>query len=162
MLGSSTLCLNASYEPLGIISMERAVTLVVLDRATMIKGTGRFISSPSISIERPSVIVMNRMVKTQRGKMPVPLSRKALFSRDGGKCAFCGDPGDTIDHVQPRSKGGKHTWSNVVTACVRCNSIKADRTPEEADMPLRYKPFEPTRQGMILARRRPEWEEYLS
>lgn len=161
MLNTSALVLNASYEPLGIVSSERAITLMVMDQATLVSGTGRQIRSQNLTIEEPSVLVMRRMVKTRRDHV-VPLSRKALFSRDAHKCAFCGEPGDTIDHVIPRSKGGRHTWKNVVTACVECNSKKADRTPEEASMPLIYQPFEPTRQGMMLARKRPEWDQWLS
>jgi 5-methylcytosine-specific restriction endonuclease McrA len=161
VLGTAVLCLNATYQPLGIISTERAVTLLVLDRAAMLTGTGDMVNSQKLSIEIPSVIVMKRMVKMRRDHV-VPLSRKALFSRDSNKCAFCGEAGDTIDHVNPRSKGGQHTWMNVVTACVPCNSAKADRTPEEAGMPLLYKPFQPTRHGMLLSRKRPEWDQWLS
>lgn len=160
MKGSAVLVLNASYEPLGVVSMERAVTLIVMDSARIIVGTGDFIHSPSVTIEEPSVIILNKMVKPPSHRI-VPLSRKALFSRDGHKCAFCGGDANTIDHVTPRSKGGKNTWDNVVAACRPCNAEKADRTPEQAGMPLLWQPYNPTRVGMIAARRREDWKEFL-
>lgn len=155
------LILNATYEPLGVISMERAVTLVVIGDARTVLDTGREFRSPSLSIPEPSVIVLNKAVRVDRSKS-VPLSRKALFARDGHECAFCEDgSAETIDHVQPKSKGGQHEWMNVVSACARCNHKKRDRTPEEAGMPLRFRPFIPTRAFMLGSRNRPEWEPFL-
>ena len=159
--GLAVLCLNATYEPLGIIGMERAVTLVVTGSADVVLDTGNEIRSQKLAIPEPSVIVMKRMVKARRDQV-VPLSRKALFARDNHECAFCEDNrADSIDHVLPRSKGGKHHWNNVVACCTPCNAKKADRTPEEAGMPLRFKPFVPTRSAMMLARRRADWEPFL-
>lgn len=155
------LVLNASYEPLGVISMERAVTLVVMNEAFIVQDTGREFRSPSLSIMEPSVIVLRKMIKQDRTRT-VPLSRKALFARDHYECAFCEDgKAETIDHVFPRSRGGKHEWKNVVASCAKCNHYKADRTPEEAGLTLRWIPFEPTRAYMLGARNRPEWAEFL-
>lgn len=155
------LVLNATYEPLGVISLERAVTLVVLGDAHIAQDTGREFRSPSMSVPEPSVIVLRRMIKLDRSRS-VPLSRKALFARDGHECGFCKDgKAETIDHVHPRSRGGKHEWTNVVSACAPCNHQKADRTPEEAGMPLRWVPFAPSRAYMLGARNRPEWAEFL-
>jgi 5-methylcytosine-specific restriction endonuclease McrA len=92
----------------------------------------------------------------------VPLSRKALFARDNYECAFCGGHADTIDHVTPKAHGGKHEWANVVAACSPCNHYKADRTPEEAGMKLRFIPFVPTRSYMLSSRGRPEWDQFLN
>jgi 5-methylcytosine-specific restriction endonuclease McrA len=155
------LVLNATYEPLGVISMERAVTLVVLGQATTVQDTGGEIRSQYQTFPEPSVIVLKRMIKVERSKK-VPLSRKALFARDNNECAFCKHgKAETIDHVLPRSKGGLHEWKNVVAACARCNHYKADRTPAEAGMKMRWKPFAPTRAFMLGARNRPEWREFL-
>lgn len=155
------LVLNASYEPLGVISLERAVTLVVIGDAHIAQDTGNKFSSPSMSIPEPSVIVLRRMVKMERDKS-VPLSRKALFARDGQQCAFCETgKAETIDHVFPRSRGGRHEWTNVVASCAPCNHFKAARTPEEAGMKLRWVPFAPSRAYMLGARNRPEWQEFL-
>lgn len=74
----------------------------------------------------------------------VPYSRRALFIRDRGRCGYCGRPGDTMDHIVPKSRGGPATWTNAVVACRACNARKADRTPEEAGMPLLRAPFAPT------------------
>lgn len=155
------LVLNVTYEPLGVISLERAVTLVVTGEADIVLGTGEFFRSPSTQIEEPSVIVLRKMIKMDRARS-VPLSRKALFARDNYECAFCETgKAETIDHVFPKSKGGKHEWTNVVSACAPCNHRKRDRTPEEADMPLRFRPFAPTREFMLGQRNRPEWEQFL-
>lgn len=155
------LVLNATYEPLGIISLERAVTLVVLEEAFTVQDTGREFRSPSMSIPEPSVIVLRKMIKVDRSRV-VPLSRKALFARDGHQCAFCeSGKAETIDHVVPRSHGGRHEWTNVVASCAPCNHRKADRTPDQAGMPLRWVPFAPSRAFMLAARNRPEWMEFL-
>lgn len=155
------LVLNASYEPLGLVDVERAVTLVVLDRAETVLGTGKLLRSSYTEIEEPSVIRLTRMVKPRRGHK-VPLSRKALFARDNYECAFCGKPADTIDHVTPKAQGGKHEWQNVVACCGPCNHYKRDRTPEEAGMTLRFLPFVPTRAYMLGSRGRPEWSQFLT
>ncbi|TXH43263.1 MAG: HNH endonuclease [Desulfurellales bacterium] len=155
------LVLNATYEPLGVISMERAITLVVLGDADIVLGTGASVRSQHLTIDEPSVIVLRHMIKIARGRA-VPLSRKALFARDRGECAFCETgKAETIDHVFPRSRGGKHEWMNVVASCARCNHYKRDRTPEEAGLTLRWKPFIPSRAYMLGCRNRPEWIPFL-
>lgn len=155
------LVLNATYEPLGVISLERAVTLVVLGQASVELGTGNDFRSPSLTIPEPSVIKLHTYVRMDRSRS-VPLSRKALFARDGHQCAYCEEgKAETIDHVDPKSKGGKHEWMNVVSSCAPCNHRKRDRTPEEANMPLRFVPFVPSRAYMLGSRNRPEWEPFL-
>ena len=91
----------------------------------------------------PSIIRLYRYVNLPyKGVM---LSRQNIFKRDGGKCQYCGVTTDlTLDHVIPRSKGGRSTWDNLVTACKSCNSKKGDYTPEEAGMPLARQPFKPS------------------
>lgn len=160
-MANAVLVLNVTYEPLGVISMERAVTLVVMGEAHIAQDTGGEIHSPSLTIPEPSVIVLRTNVRIDRGKS-VPLSRKALFARDHHQCAYCKDGiAETIDHVVPKAHGGKHEWMNVVSACGPCNWTKRDRTPEEANMPLRFFPFIPDRAYMLGARNRPEWEPFL-
>ena len=155
------LVLNVTYEPLGVVSVERAITLIVMGEATAVQNTDTVWRSPSMEMPVPSVIVLRKMIKVDRSRT-VPLSRKALFARDGHECAFC-ETGraETIDHVFPRSRGGKHEWTNVVSSCEACNHRKADRTPDEAGMPLRFVPFAPSRAYMLGARNRPEWQEFL-
>lgn len=167
----NVLVLNATYEPLSVISTERAVTLIMLDRAYTVEGTGALFSSMDEMVEVPSVIRLNQMVHAPR-QLTVPLSRRALFARDNNECQYCGVKGGVIqndgtklalevEHVKPRSKGGRNVWENVVAACRSCNGFKADRTPEEAGMVLRRKPFAPTRRAMIASRGNPSWEKYL-
>jgi 5-methylcytosine-specific restriction endonuclease McrA len=97
----------------------------------------------------------------------VKLTRSALTKRDNGLCGYCGKTGDNIDHIDPRSKGGKHRWENVVYACYSCNSRKADRTPAEAGMKLLVNPYAPKdRITLILGvgkiEMQPAWEQYLA
>lgn len=160
-MANAVLILNATYEPLGVISVQRAVTLLVLGHGHSVQDTGREIHSANLTIPEPSVVVIHKNVRIDRNKS-VPLSRKALFARDGYKCAYCVDGiAETIDHVVPKAHGGKHEWTNVVSACGPCNWVKRDRTPEQAKMPLRFRPFAPDRAYMLGARNRPEWEPFL-
>jgi 5-methylcytosine-specific restriction endonuclease McrA len=155
------LVLNVTDEPLGVISMERAVTLVVLGDASIALDTGGVIRSATLTIPEPSVIKLRKNIKLDRSKS-VPLSRRALFARDNHECAYCEEGvAETVDHVDPKAHGGKHEWTNVVSACGPCNWRKRDRTPEEAGMPLRFRPFAPDRAFMLGARNRPEWEPFL-
>lgn len=155
------LVLNATYEPLGVIEIKRAVTLIVTGRATLVLGTGRKVHSETVEMAEPSVIVLTSNKRIDRSRS-VPLSRKALFARDNQQCAYCETgKAETIDHVFPKSRGGKHEWMNVVSSCGPCNWHKRDRTPEEAGMELRFRPFIPTREFMLGQRNRPEWEPFL-
>jgi hypothetical protein len=132
--------LNASYEPLRIISAKRALTLITKGVALVELATDRIIY-PGIYL--PSVIRL-RTYKRVPIRMQV-VSRKNIYIRDGHKCMYCGHSfvGQelTLDHVIPRSKGGKNEWGNLVAACGKCNHRKADRTPEEAGMQLLRKPL---------------------
>ena len=93
-------------------------------------------------------------------KESIYAERITLYSRDRHMCAYCGDVshtdrGLTIDHVQPKSRGGKNTWTNCVTACRPCNHHKGNRTPEEAKMQLLYVPYAPTvHERMLLENRK--------
>ena len=107
--------------------------------------SGRYINTPSMRLRLPEVIVLtafNRFVKRE-----VRLSRKNIFERDQCTCQYCAKKFSksdfTIDHVMPRSRGGRDTWENLVLACVRCNIKKGNRTPLEAHMPLLKEPAKP-------------------
>jgi len=137
------LVLNQNYQPLNICDIRRAVKLVGKGKAESLHESGDYVHTVSDIFEKPEVIRLVYMVKrpVQRRKM----SRYEIFSRDNFSCQYCGSrPKDmTIDHVEPRCKGGEFTWTNVVSACKPCNHRKAGRTPEEAGMKLRNKPYEP-------------------
>ena len=137
------LVLNQNYQPLNICDIRRAVKLVGKGKAQSVQDSGEYIYTVSDIFERPDVIRLVYMIKrpVQRRKM----SRNEIFARDKHSCQYCGaTPGDlTIDHVLPRCEGGEHTWTNVVSACKKCNHRKAGRTPQQAGMRLRNTPYEP-------------------
>lgn len=160
----NVLVLNASYEPLSIVSFRRATCLVLDDKAEIIEHDGGVLRSPSLTVPVPSVVRLRYMVRVARRRQAV-LSRRAVFARDDHTCQYCGGPADSIDHVLPRSRGGGHDWENLVAACRRCNLAKRDRTPEEAGMSLR-RPGCPPRPGswvVVGASRMPDaWKPYLA
>jgi len=139
---SRTLVLNATYEPLGVVPERRALILVLNSRATTIEESGVLLHFTGGEIALPSVIKLNKFVRVPY-RHTVPLSRRALFARDNGKCVYCTAPATSIDHVVPRSRGGGHTWENVVSACHRCNHLKADKQLKELGWRLRSLPREP-------------------
>ncbi|RLG10162.1 HNH endonuclease [Candidatus Pacearchaeota archaeon] len=139
------LVLNASYEPLSICTVKRAISLYIQNKAEIIYTyDGKVIKTPSTFFPRPSVIRLNYYVKLKK-RLEVPLNKKNILKRDNYTCQYCGKKGGnmTIDHVIPKRKGGKDTWENLVCACPQCNALKGDRTPEEAGMKLLRKPFKP-------------------
>jgi 5-methylcytosine-specific restriction endonuclease McrA len=131
----TALVLNASFEPLSVVSSRRATCLVLSDKAELLEGDGTLIRSENLAVASPSVIRLRYMVKVPYVRRTA-LSRRAIFARDDHRCQYCGDRADSIDHVMPRSRGGQHTWENVAAACRPCNLGKRDRTPEEAGMRL--------------------------
>ncbi len=131
----SALVLNASYEPLSVVSARRATCLVLAEKAELLEDNGTVLRSESVSFPCPSVIRLRYMVKVPYVRRTA-LSRRAIFARDDHRCQYCGTRADSIDHVMPRSRGGEHTWENVAAACRPCNLGKRDRTPEEAGMRL--------------------------
>lgn len=120
-----TLLLNASYEPLRVIPVTRAIVLVLADRAEVVTEGPGVLRSPSVTMAVPSVIRLRRYVSIPY-RRALPLTRRNLFARDQHRCAYCGRRGDTVDHVVPRSRGGRNVWENVVCACGPCNTAKAD------------------------------------
>jgi 5-methylcytosine-specific restriction endonuclease McrA len=139
---SRTLVLNATYEPLGVITERRALILVLNHRATMIEESGTVLHFSGGKVDLPSVIRLNKFVRIPY-RHAVPLSRRAIFARDGGRCVYCAAPATSIDHVIPRSRGGGHNWENVVSACHKCNHLKADKQLKEIGWRLRQIPREP-------------------
>jgi 5-methylcytosine-specific restriction endonuclease McrA len=158
------LVLNATYEPLAVCDARRAVLLLLDDKADLVApdGAARLVRSPSIQVPLPAVVRLRQMVRLPRGA-GVPLSRQAVLLRDRYECAYCSDAwADTIDHVVPRSRGGRHEWRNVVAACRPCNHRKGDRLLAELGWRLRYQPIEPRgSQRLAVPGAAPEWVPYL-
>jgi 5-methylcytosine-specific restriction endonuclease McrA len=160
----SSLVLNATYQPLSIVTARRAVCLVLVDKADVVECDGEVLRSATRVVEIPSVIRLRYVVKVPFERRAA-LSRRAVFARDGHICQYCGGPADSIDHIVPRSRGGEHAWENVAAACRPCNLTKRDRTPEEAGMRLSAVPRVPRGVGWVpmLAGRVPEtWKPYLA
>jgi len=157
------LLLNASFEPLCIVSIRRAVVLVLKDRAEIIAEGEGVLHSERQAVSQPSVIRLKHYVRVPF-RSRVPLSRRAIFARDGHRCQYCGRAAENIDHVVPRSRGGRHEWENVVAACRSCNARKEDRLPSEFGMQLRRSPVQPHAHVWLLAhagRVDPAWHTYL-
>lgn len=141
----SVLLLNASYEPLRIISWQRAVTLVFCGKVEIVEEYDHDIRSVSIVVKAPAVV---RLLKYARiGRKTPPLSRTNILARDNFQCQYCArdlsSREATLDHVMPRSRGGKTTWQNIVCCCSSCNRRKGGRTPREASMALLKVPVQP-------------------
>ena len=146
----STLVLNKdfrplNYFPLSLWAWQETVKAVVLKRVIVVSEYDQVIRSPSMEIRLPSVISLQKYVPPS----PRPaFTRFNVFLRDHFTCQYCGDPGPahqlTFDHVIPRSRGGRTTWQNIVTACGVCNLHKGERLPKEAQMFPRRDPGQPT------------------
>src|SRR5918994_360059 len=139
---SRALVLNATFEPLCVVSDRRAVVLVLADVAEMIHASEAVMHSAHLSVVVPSVVRLRRYARVPY-RWRTPLNRRSIFARDGHRCQYCGDTAESIDHVVPRSRGGPHSWDNVVAACRPCNGRKRDRMLTETSMTLRHQPAEP-------------------
>lgn len=160
---SGALVLNATFEPLCIVTARRALNLILATKAEMISASDQLFRSATHSFEAPSVVRLVTYVKVPYSTR-VALNRHAVFARDNYKCQYCHSPAENIDHVIPRSRGGTHTWDNVVAACKPCNARKEDRLLGEINMKLRRAPSIPHARAWVLATtgsRRPDWEEWL-
>ncbi|MFZ2502149.1 MAG: HNH endonuclease [Nocardioides sp.] len=138
---STVALLNASYEPLGGVSFPHAVRMLFRQVAVVEEAEdGRSIGP----YPWPRSVRLVRYVAAYWLYRPASCTKRNVLRRDGGRCCYCGGHGSTLDHVQPMSRGGGSDWLNLVTACERCNSRKANRTPPEAGMRLRRMPWVPT------------------
>lgn len=158
-----SLVLNATYEPLGVVSAMRAVVLIIREKAMMVERDGGVLRSEFLEMPIPAVVRLNYFVKVPF-RARATLSRRAVFIRDGHKCQYCGAAAENIDHVTPRSMGGQHIWENVVACCKRCNARKEDRLPGDAGLELRQRPSVPKGSLSILTavgHMHPTWEPYL-
>jgi 5-methylcytosine-specific restriction endonuclease McrA len=157
------LVLNASYEPLCVVSGRRAVVLLLTDKAVTVADGAQTLHSERATVVVPSVVKLTHFVKVPYAAT-VPLTRRAVFARDGGRCQYCAAPATSLDHVVPRSRGGTHSWDNVVSACARCNHIKADRAVAELGWRLRRPPVAPSGAAWrVVGVRRldPRWRPFL-
>jgi len=151
---SPVLVLNQNYEPLNVCTLKRAIVLVFNRKAEVLESGEGQVRSALREFEAPSVIRLHRFIR--RPRVRVKLTRKEIFTRDDHICQYCGlEGGDlTVDHVIPRSRGGEHTWDNVVTACRPCNHRKGGKTIQEARLRLLREPAEPSAGRYYVIERR--------
>ena len=169
----SVLLLNVSYEPLQMISIRRAVNLLLTGKVEAVEGVARKLRTPNIIFEVPSVLRLTRYVN-------VPLrgaswSKQGVLKRDQFTCVYCaakigGQRGNhvyvradfTVDHIIPRSRGGRNTWGNTACACYHCNQRKGNRTAHEAGMRLLFEPKRPRVNYLVVTSSLPdEWKKYF-
>jgi 5-methylcytosine-specific restriction endonuclease McrA len=163
-----TLLLNQGYEPIKIVSWQRAMTLITLDKVDVVEEYDAQIRAASLVIQIPSIVRLRKAYR--RHAKPVKFSRVNIYARDDYRCQYCGARCAidqlTYDHVIPRSRGGRTVWDNIVSCCYACNAKKANRTPAEARMTLRSVPDRPTWmpavQIRVSAKSIPDaWRDYV-
>jgi 5-methylcytosine-specific restriction endonuclease McrA len=165
-----TLLLNATFEPIKVVSWQRAMTLWAQDKVEIVETHDREARSVSFTFKLPAVVRLLRFVRIRVRKDYVPFTRANIYARDGHQCQYCGQSFAsedlTFDHVVPSAQGGRKTWENIVTACVPCNRTKDARTPEQAGMVLIRAPRKPAASPALRVtvglRKTPEsWRNYL-
>ncbi len=163
ILQSRVLLLNGStWEPLAVISVPRAINLLLGGKAIVVEETGHFLRTVKDRFPIPSVIALRRYINVPRRR--AHWSRRGVLMRDNYECIYCGaTPGTvqqgkvltkgdfTVDHIVPRSRSGKDQWTNTACACYRCNHRKGDRLPHEAGMRLRWEPKTPRTSYLVIA-----------
>ncbi|SNR95341.1 5-methylcytosine-specific restriction endonuclease McrA [Belliella buryatensis] len=158
------LVLNMDHSPVAVVTVQKAFVLIFLEKASCLTYYESLtIRTVSKIYNYPAVVRLNEYKNIPfRG---VLLNRANLFRRDKGECQYCGSKKNlTIDHVIPKSKGGKTNWTNLITACNRCNVTKGDKTPEQSGMVLRSKPFKPSLAYFLAEyaeRQAEEWMPFL-
>jgi 5-methylcytosine-specific restriction endonuclease McrA len=170
---TGVLLLNATYEPMRVIPVRRAVGLLMRDVAEGVEGVAARLRTPSTVFVVPSVLRLRYYVHVpQRGAV---WSRRGVLGRDGHTCVYCGaGVGErrhgrvlaradfTVDHLIPRSRGGGNSWGNTACACRWCNGRKGNRMPHEAGMRLRWEPKTPRVSYLVVSGDVPaEWRVYL-
>ncbi|MGI6456805.1 MAG: HNH endonuclease [bacterium] len=162
------LVLNSSYEAINICSARRAILMLLAEKADIVEESRDYIHSSVFVMPMPEVIRLRRFINLPY--RPIPFCRKNIMLRDSYRCQYCGRhyPADelTLDHVLPVSRGGKDSWSNVVTACRQCNNRKGNFLPDEAGMELQNqpkKPLLPTYLHLVrlMGENREVWRKYL-
>ena len=173
MTMAHVLLLNASYEPLHCITVQRAVNLMLGGKVQAVEGIAARLRTPRSVFVVPAVLSLRYYVNVPR--RGAAYSRRAVLNRDRWTCVYCGArPGErqrgrvlvkanfTVDHIIPRSKGGRNSWTNTVCACYQCNQRKADRTPHEAGMRLQFEPRWPRTNYLVISGEVPrEWKMYV-
>jgi len=158
------LVLNATYEPLNTVSIPRAVALLLADKAEIVEAAEAELRSQHVKLPMPLVIRLVTYVRIPR-MMPLAVTRRGVLNRDHHTCQYCGrmlpSAELTLDHVLPRSRGGRTTWENIVAACKPCNHRKGNRTLAEAHMRTLHLPFRPRYLALVVVDVPLAWKKYL-
>jgi len=143
-MSTSCVVLNGDFSYLGTVNWKRAIKLVLADKVKVLKQSEMVVNCAQRSFNVPAVVALIKIVRMVY-KNKVPFSKKNVLVRDEHSCTYCGTQGRlTIDHVIPRSRGGKTDFDNCVACCKHCNAKKGNRAPREAGMHMRKRPFQPT------------------
>jgi 5-methylcytosine-specific restriction endonuclease McrA len=138
------LVLNATYEPINVCTVRRAVVLLLKEKAELVERAEFELHSASTTLARPVVIRLVTYVRVPRDTHRRKITRRAVFARDEWTCQYCGSRSNlTVDHVIPKSRGGGSSWDNIVASCAPCNRRKGDRLPHQINMHPRQKPRMP-------------------
>ena len=154
-MNGSCVLLNGDYSFLGLVDWKKAMGLMFAEKVRVLKFSDRVIQGVSRTFRAPAVAVLVKVVRSvYRGR--VPFSRRNVLARDRFTCAYCGSRAKpiTMDHVIPRSRGGKTDFDTCVACCRACNHKKGARLPREAGMALRHRPWQPTIAEFIRIRLR--------
>ena len=139
------LVLNATYEPINVCTVRRAVVLLLKEKAEVIERSEWELHSTSMTMNKPAVIRLVSYVRIPRDTHRRRITRRAVFARDEWTCQYCGSRSNlTVDHVLPKSKGGSSSWENIVASCAPCNRRKGDSLPRQVGMHLRREPRSPS------------------
>src|SRR2546421_761052 len=160
------LVLNATYEPINVCTVRRAVVLLLKAKAEIVERAEMELHSASCTIARPVVIRLVSYVRIPRDTHRRKITRRAVFARDGWTCQYCGSRSNlTVDHVIPKSKGGSSGWDNIVASCAPCNRRKGDALPRQVGMRLLKQPRQPHATVFIPVSSPPipaAWQQYLA
>ena len=138
------LVLNATYEPINVCTVRRAVVLLLKEKAEILERADWELHSATRSMSRPVVIRLVAYVRIPRDTHRRKITRRAVFARDNWTCQYCGARSNlTVDHVIPRSKGGGSSWDNIVASCAPCNRRKGNALPRQVGMRLLKQPRTP-------------------
>jgi len=160
------LVLNATYEPINVCTVRRAVVLLLKEKAEVIEHSEWELRSASRTIARPAVIRLVTYVRIPRDTHRRKITRRAVFARDNWTCQYCGSRSNlTVDHVVPRSKGGSSSWENIVASCAPCNRRKGNALPRQVGMRLLRQPRTPSPRVFIHVASPTiptAWQQYLA
>ncbi len=160
------LVLNATYEPINVCTVRRAVVLLLKEKAEMLERAEWELHSATSTMARPMVIRLVSYVRIPRDTHRRKITRRAVFARDDWTCQYCGARSNlTVDHVVPRSKGGSSNWENIVASCAPCNRRKGNSLPRQVGMRLLKQPRTPSPHVFIQVASPTipaAWQQYLA